>query len=128
MQTLFKILAVAAVFFAANVTAQGLPVPQVQLQSPPEATPDTPLFKWKGVTLASHYYVWVNNAAGVAVIQEMVGVGNAGCAGYQMTDQCSWQSNVTLPPGNYKWWINPRANGTNGYWIGWSAAKEFWVQ
>jgi len=84
----------------------------------PTASP-LPTFMWTGIEDATAYYLWVNSASGVPVIQRWLDTSNV-CTG---TD-CSARGGQALPSGSYTWWVqarNPSGDGT------WSAGLSFTI-
>ena len=78
----------------------------------------TPTYAWHAVADADAYYLWVNNAAGVPVVQEWHDASLI-CA----TD-CSVTPSVPLPPGYATWWVQARNASGDGPW---SAGMSFTV-
>jgi alpha-tubulin suppressor-like RCC1 family protein len=82
-------------------------------------TPATPSYAWNAVADATAYNLWVNDAAGVPVVQTTAdAVGS--CAG----SICVATPATPLAPGWHTWWVqatNPSGNGP------WSAGMGFTV-
>jgi hypothetical protein len=105
-----------------NFSFPTIPLPgTATLVSPSGSTTvTTPAYTWNKVNTSTWYYLWVNNAAGTPVIQQWYTAAQV-CG----SSSCSVTPNVTLPSGNYSWWIQTWNDGGYGPW---SNARNFSVQ
>jgi hypothetical protein len=94
----------------------GVPTPQ----SPTGAvTTRQPTYTWTTAVNASQYYLWVENPAGMPVVQ--IFYPTSVCTG----STCSVTPAITLAPGPHRFWVEAR----NGTQMGpWSPAHDFTVQ
>jgi alpha-tubulin suppressor-like RCC1 family protein len=78
-----------------------------------------PTYIWNGPADATEYYLWVNNASGVPVIQTWYPASEV-CGG----TACSVTPPTSLANGSYTWWIQVRNDSGDGPW---SAGTSFTV-
>ncbi len=80
-------------------------------------TNSTPTYAWQRDSVASWYYLWVNDSSGAPRIRQWFSVSQAGCApGVNVDAPCSVMPTVTLPAGTYQWWIQTWDAGSYGPW------------
>jgi hypothetical protein len=79
---------------------------QPTLISPSGATTNTPTYRWNRAVGATEYYVLVMNAAGgIASGSGWVTAAAAGCPMSGVSTQCQFTQPVSLPSGQYTWYI-----------------------
>ena len=112
--------AIAALVAFSPSTLHADPPTAPTLQAPSGAGIDaTPTYSWNAVAGAEDYYLWVNNTAGVPVLQSWYAATQA-CSG----ETCSVTPAVSLERGDHTWWVQARnASGTGP----WSAGMGFTV-
>jgi hypothetical protein len=104
---------------AMNFSLPVIPPPGVATLVLPSGaiTDTTPTYTWNNVNAATWYYLWVNNAAGTPVIQQWYTAAQV-CG----NSTCSVTPGITLPSGNYSWWIQTWDDSGYGPW---SSAMSF---
>jgi hypothetical protein len=76
-------------------------------------------FRWNAVSGATHYYLWVNDGAGVTRVQTWYTTAATNCASGSV---CSITLSPTLSPGTAAWWIQAKNAQITSPW---SAAMTF---
>jgi len=103
----------------ALLCADGPPASPTLLAPAGSGVSATPAYSWNAVTDADDYYLWVNDSAGVPVIQTWHAAASV-CAGAL----CSITPGTPLSQGYHTWWVQARnASGTGP----WSAGMVFTV-
>ncbi len=112
--------------FAVSVpvkTLLGLPQPGAEVENPVT-------FGWLAVDRATWYYLWVNRGGTNVLKQwyraEEAALGSAKCDPTQFVpgNLCAVRPAITLPAGDYTWWV--QTYGQEGYGP-WSASSTFTV-
>ena len=73
----------------------------------------SPTYSWNAAPGAQDYYLWVNDAAGVPVVQSWHAASSV-CAG----DTCSVTPATSLSRGHCTWWVQARNSSGSGPWSG----------
>lgn len=73
-----------------------------------------PTFFWKPARLSTWYYLWIDDANGNSKFKKWFTAAETGCP--NNVGDCSITPSLTLPFGNYTWWIQTYAASVNGLW------------
>jgi hypothetical protein len=84
-------------------------------------TTHTPTYTWNAVSVATWYYLQVNDPSGVRILQWYTAAA-CGCA--SGTGTCSLTPTTVLASGAGRWWIQTNNSVGNGPW---SAPMDFTV-